>query len=123
MIINRQFIIFLTGGLMSALIDIFIMQILIGYQVNKLISTSIGFCCGLLFNYAFHANMTFKSRSSFVILFRFFLVVAINYLITILLVYFTYSFFQQNALIGKIISLPIVAINGFFLSKHWVFKT
>lgn len=123
MTINRQFIIYLTGGLMSALIDIFIMQVLIGYQVNKLISTSIGFCSGLLFNYVFHANMTFKSRSSIVILIRYFLVVAINYLITILLVYLTYSFFQKNALIGKIISLPIVAIIGFFLGKHWIFKT
>jgi len=26
------------------------------------------------------------------------------------------------ALVGKIISLPIVAVNGFFLSKYWVFK-
>jgi putative flippase GtrA len=122
MIINRQFIVFLSGGVISAFIDIITMQILIKYQVDKLISTSAGFCCGLLFNYIFHARMTFKARSSILIMFRFFLVVVINYLITIFLVYLAYSFFHQDPLIGKIISLPIVAVNGFFLSKHWVFK-
>jgi len=23
---------------------------------------------------------------------------------------------------GKLLSLPVVAVNGFFLSKHWIFK-
>ena len=28
----------------------------------------------------------------------------------------------QLPLPGKLISLPVVAVNGFFLSKHWIFK-
>jgi len=47
--------------------------------------------------------------------------VLINYLLTIAMVFFSFSIFQ-NALIGKIISLPFVAINGFYLSKRWVFR-
>ena len=53
---------------------------------------------------------------------RFLVVVGINYLITILFVTVAYSTLG-NALIGKIISLPFVAVNGFLLSKYWVFVT
>ncbi|WP_061532333.1 GtrA family protein [Collimonas arenae] len=120
--INRQFAIFVMGGVISALIDIGSMQILIVLGADKILATSIGFFSGLLFNYIFHARMTFKSKSSILVLCRFLIVVSANYLITIILVYCSYSIFHQNALLGKIVSLPIVAINGFLLSKYWVFK-
>jgi putative flippase GtrA len=120
--INRQFAIFIAGGVISALIDIGIMQLLILFGFDKILATSVGFFSGLLFNYMFHARMTFKSKSSVYILFRFLIVVSVNYLITITLVYCAYYFLHQSAMLGKIISLPIVALNGFLLSKYWVFK-
>jgi putative flippase GtrA len=53
---------------------------------------------------------------------RFLAVIGINYLITISFVTVAYSTLG-GALIGKIISLPFVAVNGFLLSKYWVFVT
>ena len=120
--INRQFSIYIAGGILSALIDVGTMQFLILCGVGKITSTSIGFLLGLLFNYAFHAKMTFRSKTSIFVIFRFLVGVGANYLITIASVYCSYSLFHQSALIGKIISLPIVAINGFLLGKYWIFK-
>lgn len=54
-------------------------------------------------------------------LIRFICVVGLNYILTLALVALSLSMFQ-NALIGKLVSLPLVAVNGFFLSKYWIFK-
>ena len=123
MIFNRQFLIFIVGGASSALIDIGIMQTLIWFGINNLLATSVGFFSGLLFNYVFHAKMTFRSEMSFFVALRFCTLAALNYLVTLFLVYVAYDIFHQSALLGKIISLPVVAVNGFILGKLWVFKT
>lgn len=119
---SRQFMIFITGGLASAVIDVGIMQLMINFGFDHIISATIGFFFGFLFNYAFHANLTFKSVVCLSTVIRFVAVIGINYLITISFVTVAYSILG-NALLGKIISLPFVAVNGFLLSKYWVFVT
>lgn len=89
--------------------------------INHNGTASTGFFVGFVFNYAFHANMTFEAAGSIPALIRFVAVVAINYCLTILFVSVADTVLG-SALIGKIASLPFVAINGFLLSKHWVFK-
>ena len=122
MIFNRQFAVFVVGGALSAFIDIGVMQVLILSGIANLTATTIGFFLGLLFNYTYHSKMTFKAKMSLLFAFRFCFVVAINYLITIFMVFMSYHFFKQSAFIGKAISLPVVAVNGYILSKVWVFK-
>ena len=121
-IFSRQFIIFITGGLASAAIDIGIMQLMITFGFDYILAATIGFFFGFLFNYTFHANLTFKSVVCLSTVIRFLAVIGINYLITISFVTVAYSTLG-DALIGKIISLPFVAVNGFLLSKYWVFVT
>ena len=119
--LNAQFLVFIAGGALSALVDVGLMQLLIANQVNPLAATSAGFLAGLLVNYAFHSKVTFKNVMSTRTLGRFLCVVGLNYCLTLALVTLSLSFFY-NALVGKLVSLPLIAANGFFLSKHWIFK-
>jgi len=84
-------------------------------------ATSTGFVAGFFVNYAFHSKVTFRNGMTSGTLIRFICVVALNYMLTLALVALSLSIFQ-NALIGKLVSLPLVAVNGFFLSKYWIFK-
>ncbi|HBZ05817.1 MAG TPA: hypothetical protein DEP03_05340 [Massilia sp.] len=116
-----QFLIYVVGGLLSALVDIGLMQILIANQQNAFVATSAGFVAGLCVNYAYHAKVTFKNDLGVGSLARYLCVVGANYLLTLGLVGVSLALFD-NALIGKIVSLPVVAANGFLLSKIWIFK-
>lgn len=118
---GAQFLVFIAGGGLSALVDIGLMQLLIMNGVAPLAATTAGFAAGLCVNYAFHARVTFKNVTSLRTLSRFLCVVGLNYLLTLGLVALSVALFEQ-ALIGKLLSLPLVAVNGFFLSKHWIFK-
>ncbi len=119
--ISQQFFIFLVVGVLSALIDLTAMQSLIFFGCHYLLSTSVGFLLGLIVNYMLHANLTFKAPSSNLTIFKFGCVVVINYIITMIFVYAALHIFK-SALLGKIASLPFIAINGFLLSKYWIFK-
>jgi putative flippase GtrA len=121
-LLSRQFLIFVAGGLISAVIDICAMQLMIAMDVNPLLAATAGFFLGLFFNYIYHVVLTFESTTTLPVLFRFLVVVGINYIITILLIYISLSILHEGALPGKILSLPIVAANGYLLSKYWVFK-
>lgn len=119
--ISRRFSIFIAVGITCAAIDIGLMQTLIWGGVNYLIATTLGFMVGLIANFLLHTHVTFNATYSHAALARFLVVVATNYLITLLTVYFFHISIDM-ALIGKILSLPLVAANGFLLSKHWVYK-
>jgi len=120
-LLDAQFMIFIAGGIVSAILDICILQIMIFMGYVNILSVTVGFFGGLIVNFGFHVKLTFKSVTSFLILIRFLLVVLVNYLITVAFVMISFSFLE-NVLVGKIASLPIIAINGFLLSKYWVFK-
>ena len=117
----RQFFVFISVGLLSTVIDVGIMQSLIFIGLPILLATSLGYIGGLVINFMLHLRITFAKSHSRAILFRFSLVILINYLITVAMVRLSLVWFDY-ALIGKLASLPVVAINGFCLSKFWVFK-
>lgn len=119
--IDRRFLVFVVGGVVSAIFDIGTLLLMISIGVNHISSATGGFFVGLLVNYAFHVKLTFQAVMTPTSFLRFLSVVAINYFVTIAFVSLSFSFLG-NALIGKIISLPVVAINGFLLSKYWVFR-
>ncbi len=118
---QRQFLIYLSGGVLCALCDIAIMQLLIMRGINYVIATSIGFVCGLLINYTFHSKLTFQRSASAFSFARYLCVVGINYLFTLSCVSLSMALLG-DALAGKLVSLPIIAIIGFLLGKYWIFK-
>lgn len=120
-LLTPQFIVYIAGGVLCALIDIGLMQLLLAGGYTPVAAATSGFLAGLAVNYAFHAKVTFKNVSTPATFARFMCLVGINYLITIALVALG-SGWPHGAILGKVASLPIVAINGFFLGKYWVFK-
>jgi putative flippase GtrA len=118
---DARVLIYLAGGVLSALTDIGLMQLLISAGMGVYVATSLGFFGGLLFNYAFHARVTFKSAPGLQSFVRYLCVVAVNYLLTLAFVAVSLALLD-NALVGKILSLPVIAAIGFLLSKRWIYR-
>ena len=118
---QRQFLLYLAGGVASALIDVGLMQFLIYSGVDYVAATSVGFVAGLIFNYGYHATVTFTAPPSGRSMGRYLAVVAMNYLFTLACVALSVHLVDM-AVVGKLLSLPLVAINGFILGKYWIFK-
>ena len=118
---RRQIALFVAGGVVSALADIGAMYLLIGRGIHYSLATSAGFALGLLVNYAFHATLTFRESGNASSFLRYLCVVGLNYAITLGCVALSVQLLGQ-ALPGKLVSLPVVAINGFVLSKYWIFR-
>lgn len=112
---------YLAGGVLSALVDIGLMQALILGGVGVYLATSVGFAGGLLVNYAYHAKVTFKSATGLQSFVRYLCVVAMNYLLTLSFVALSLAL-VDNALAGKVLSLPVIAVIGFLLSKRWIYR-
>lgn len=53
---------------------------------------------------------------------RYMAVVLVNYAL-ILIVVQIFNELLSMPVLGKVVSLPLVAINGFFLSKYWIYKS
>jgi putative flippase GtrA len=120
-LLSKQFLIFISGGLLSALIDIGTMAVLLGMSAGSFIATTSGFALGLGVNYIFHANMTFGAKKTIRSVIRYIIIVGLNYGMTLAFVYVAQSL-SCSAIVGKLMSLPFVAISGFILSKYWAFK-
>ncbi|MDE2606452.1 MAG: GtrA family protein [Burkholderiales bacterium] len=118
---SRQFLVFATGGVVSALVDIGSMLLLLRSGVTLLTGTSCAFVFGLAVNYMFHAHITFQTQRSLSSAGRFLIIVGVNYLTTLAFV-FAGQALLASPLAGKIASLPVVAVTGFLLSKHWAFR-
>ncbi len=118
---ERSFVIYLLGGLLSAGIDIGIFQTLLVLGASLVVATSAGFFISLLVNYLFHAKYTFAAKAHTGSFARYLLVVGANYFLTLGLVTLAFALLG-NALIGKLIALPIIAVIGYLAGKHWIFK-
>ena len=117
----RQFGVFIAVGMVCAAVDVGAMSGLMRAEVSPLVSASCGFALGLCMNFLLHSRLTFKASASWQRLGRFLWVVAFNYGVTLACVQAA-DFWLVSPLLGKLISLPVVAINGFYLSRQWVFK-
>lgn len=119
--IFRQFSVFVGVGVLSALVDVGTMLGLTFLGVHYGLAASVGFAVGLVVNYIFHARVTFRAATSVGTAGRFGVIVLLNYIITIGFV-FSFQHLFGIPLVGKLLSLPVVAINGYFWSRCWVFK-
>jgi putative flippase GtrA len=118
---TARFATYITGGGLSALTDIGLMQVSMAAGIAVYVATSLGFFAGLLVNYAFHAKVTFKRAADIRSFGRYLSVVALNYSLTLACVAASLSV-VGNGLVGKILSLPLIAAIGFLLSKRWIYR-
>lgn len=118
---TRQFSVFVGVGIVCAVIDVGLMQMLVVAGAPVFSATTAGFLAGLGLNFLLHTRVTFRASYTHAALVKFMLIVVLNYLLTLLCVGL-FSAWLSNALIGKLLSLPLVAANGFLLSRHWVYR-
>lgn len=119
--LSKQFILFVAGGVLSAVVDIGSMQMALLAGASPVLASSAGYFVGLAFNYAFHARVTFAARTTLGSSIRFICLVGLNYLITVGSVKAAVWLVGQP-LAGKLASLPAVAANTFLLGRFWVFR-
>lgn len=118
---TRQFAVFLVGGVASALVDIGVMLLMLRAAVPAATAAVVGFGAGLLVNYAFHSRITFQAAASSANFARYLCVVALNCVLTVVCVEAAVSLLG-SPLAGKILSLPLVAVNSFLLGRYWIFR-
>jgi putative flippase GtrA len=116
-----QFAVYLAGGVLSALVDVGGMQMLLLAGWPTMLAASAAFLAGLLVNFSFHARLTFGKTMNQASFARYLCLVGCNYLVTLACVGATDALWRQP-MIGKIASLPVVAVIGFLVGKRWVFR-
>jgi putative flippase GtrA len=118
---SRQIATYIAGGVLCALVDIGLMQVLLRAGAHFTGATTAGFLAGLLVNYAFHSRVTFDTAATASSFARYLCVVGLNYLLTMGCVSMAVAL-AGMPLAGKILSLPLIAANGYLLSKFWIFR-
>lgn len=118
---SRQLAMFLAGGLLSAAVDIGVLQLLLMNGAHFAFATTAGFLTGLLVNYAWNSRVTFNTAATPSSFARYLCVVVLNYLLTLGCVALAEAVFGMP-LAGKIASLPLISINSYLLGKYWIFK-
>ena len=119
--IGRQLAIFLIVGVASALLDVGLLAALLRVGVAFEIATTIAFFVALAFNYLSHAQVTFRAKRTLRSMMRYAVLVAVNYVLTLALVTLSHTWLD-SVMIGKIASLPLVALMGFVGGRFWVFR-
>jgi putative flippase GtrA len=117
----RRVIRFACVGLLVSVIDVGVTWGLLALGVRYL-AVSAGFIAGLLASYLLHARVTFSSplRPAWQIP-RFIVLVCVNYLETIGIVYMAVNLLGFPVIVGKIVSLPMIALTSYLFSANWIF--
>ena len=118
---TRQFFVYLVVGLLSAAVDVGVMAFLIYLGAAYQLATSVGFVTGLLFNYLSHSHVTFRSELTAASMIRYIIIVVLNYTLTLGFVAASVRL-MENPLLGKVASLPIVAVLGYLFGRSWIFR-
>jgi len=117
----HQFTAFLGVGLACAAVDLATTGGLIWLGLHYSVAASCGFAVGLWLNFVGHSRVSFPSKRSMSMAMRFSTVTILNYLLTLALVA-AGAHWLQSPMYGKVLSIPLVAVNGFLWGKYWVFK-
>jgi putative flippase GtrA len=120
---DRRFLRYIVVGLTSTAIDVACVAVLLRTDLSYWLAVTLGFIAGLIVNYLLHVAYTFGARLKVVAqAVRYGTVVALNYLLTLAIVWIGHELLGGPVLAAKIASLPIIAMTGFLLSKYWVFR-
>lgn len=120
---KADFFIYLLVGVISAGVDTYSLYALHNIFLLGLdTSVTLSFIFGLLTNYILHSAVTFKAKIKAKIFIKYLTVVFFNYIITLLLMKLLYSNLDFDIIFSKVITLPIISIIGYFLSKVWIYR-
>lgn len=115
-------VIYCMVGLTSALIDVVGLKLFSEYVgLSDIYAVTIAYIMGMLFNYTAHSVLTFKTKMSRNCFVKYLIVVALNYFLALLIVILLKAF-GLTLILSKILSLPVIFLSGFILSKRWIYK-
>ena len=117
-----KFVVYVIVGSLSAIIDLIALNILIRLNTTQWLAVTVAFFSGFVFNVKAHALFTFASPLTSKSALKFTAVVAINYLLTLLIIE-VLTAFPFSLMTAKVVSLPIIAVSGYLLGRHWAFKS
>jgi putative flippase GtrA len=87
------------------------------------IAIGLSFMIAMIFQYLANKRFTFKSQSkSLFEVFRYLMMVTINYFLSLLMVWFLLTLIKVSPFEASAISAIVVAASGFILSFFWVYK-
>lgn len=118
---SRQFAVFVSVGVVCAIVDVGTLQLLVWGGSDPLFAATAGFFGALLLNFVLHLRVTFAATWSRRAVWRYLLIVAFHYGVTLGFVAASDGL-GLGPLPGKLVSLPLIAANGFLLCRHWVFR-
>lgn len=121
--IKMQFFVFIVSGCLTSIVDCTVVYLSLLLTENVNFAISLGFACGFVVNFILHTKFTFKQKFSVSSGWKLIVVVAINYILTLLLCRALMELLSLGVLFAKIMTLPAIAVIGFLLSRYWVFKS
>ena len=116
-----KFVVYVIVGSLSAIIDLTTLNILISLDITQWLAVTVAFIAGFVFNVKAHAIFTFASPLTSKSALKFTAVVAVNYLLTLMIIE-SLTALSCSLMTAKVVSLPIIAVSGFLLGRHWAFK-
>ncbi len=112
---------YVIGGVLTVVVDLIFTWLGLKLSLGTLFALTLGTGVGLAFNYMFHAYVTFSSVATSKNFGKFIILIGLNYLTMLAVVYGLTYFTSVSTLIAKLLSFPIIAINGYLLGKYWIF--
>ncbi len=119
---DKIFLKFIIVGLLNTIFGYTFFATLIFLEINTFLSLFISTIAGIVFNYLTLGQLVFKLNKSKLIYTKFIFVYFISYMINAYLLKAFMDFFNNNAFVAQIISLPFVVFFNWISMNYWVYK-
>lgn len=123
---NRKMItVFIVIGGASMLLNLVVFNLMLEItQCGYLVDAGAAYFIATVFNFFANRNLNFNSKNSLAAsIWRYLVMLGINYLGTVLVITMASEFFGLNQRVGQFIGIAIMTIVNFILSKHWIFAS
>jgi len=122
---SYQFITYMIIGALSACTQLTTLLLFKEYLIlNDNLSITLSFIFSVLIHFFGNKYVTFsKNKLNLKQAYRYISVVFLNYILTMFVSWLCILSFNLNIYFATTISILSTVINGFTLSKYWVFKT
>lgn len=117
-----DFIKFCLVGVSNTAVSFLIYWICIGFGINYLFSSAIGYIISIFNGYLLSSRFVFKKSIKIKSVFRFFLIYSLSLLLNLFILYVLVDMYKLNKYIAQVIAIGINTIFNFVLNKLWAFK-
>lgn len=123
---GRTFLTFLTVGAISAIVNFSSFSLFWGlFKINYQTSISISYIFSVIFHFTANRRFTFNSKHENIKsqIPRYLVMVAVNYCITLLTMYYVVSIMKLSPYLGTVSAIGMTVGTGYLMAKFWVFSS